>query len=239
MCIRRELEQSRVARAWTSRGCLCQKQWLSHKGRPVFTVSNGGHVAIDTSVNSFEIVYGKDLQRIHENAYYVKKKTIQEFQNAFRLNKLTFWLYFHNRIFWRGFIHGICGLNKIVTLVNKSIKYRPNAQGWVGIFLRSRNVNSFSLVFTRCPTLSRKLQPAACLLQVQASTWLATVLWEHIMGLVEDKLLLDLPIFVNCWITLLNPFHLCFSTVFFLHSLSLSHTHTHTRTEAANDGEQA
>lgn len=68
----------------------------------------------------------------------------------------------------------------------------------------------------------RKLGAEASSLQVQASTRLAVVLWEQIVGLAEDKLLLDLSIFVNCWIIHTSPFSL--NTVSLSLSLSLLST---------------
>ena len=101
-----------------------------------------------------------------------------------------------------------------LALITESLKYRQSTHSCVSIFKIEK-----CQLFLWCPTHSRKLGAEASLLEVQASTWLAIVLWEHIIGLTEDKLLLDLSIFVNCWIHLISA-----ST----QNLSLLSPNTHT-----------
>lgn len=72
---------------------------------------------------------------------------------------------------------------------------------------------------------SRKRGAETSLLEVQTSAWLAIVLLEHIRGLAEDKLLLDLSIIFNCWIYLISA-----SAQYLSFEPKHRHTQTHVHT---------
>lgn len=102
----------------------------------------------------------------------------------------------------------------ILALITESTKYRQSTHSCVSIVKIEK-----CPLFLWCPTHSRKLGAEVSLLEFRAATWLAMVLWEHIVGLAEDQLLLDLSIFVNCSIHLISA-----ST----QNLSLLSPNTHT-----------